>query len=167
MLLSLATLAVLAFCISIGVVGAVLLWRGQGWRIVGGVLLAQGLLATAALVLLSTLPFGIGEPLIRVPFRDMLVQTLGSFAAIACVAGLVYLSVRWARARLPREPEPGKKRARRRLAIASLLLVLPLVAAGSMAGLVRASTPERERERDPNKRPITLSRGFAANVFIQ
>jgi hypothetical protein len=43
----------------------------------------------------------------------------------------------------------------------------PLVAAGSMAGLVRASTPERERERDPNKRPITLNRGFASNVFVQ
>jgi hypothetical protein len=51
MLLNLATLAVLAFCISIGAVGGVLLWRGRGGRrAVGGVLLAQGLLAAAALV---------------------------------------------------------------------------------------------------------------------
>jgi hypothetical protein len=48
MLLTFATLAVLAFCISVGVVGAALLWRGRGWRIVGGVLLAQALLATVA-----------------------------------------------------------------------------------------------------------------------
>jgi glucose/arabinose dehydrogenase len=165
MLLTFATLAVLAFCISVGVVGAALLWRGRGWRIVGGVLLAQALLATVALVTLSTLPFGIGEPLIRVPFRDILVQTLGSAAVIGGVAGLVYLSARWARTRLVREP--GAKRAGQRLAVAGLLVVVPLVAAGSMAGLMRASTPERERERDPNKRPITLSRGFAANVFAQ
>ena len=119
MLLSFATLAVLVFCISVGVVGAVLLWRG--WRIVGGVLLAQALLATAALVLLSTLPFGIGEPLIRVPFRDILIQTLGSLTVIGGVAGLVYLSARWARTRLPREREPGAKHAGRRLATLSAL----------------------------------------------
>jgi glucose/arabinose dehydrogenase len=160
MLLTFATLAVLAFCISIGVVGAALLWRGRGWRIVGGMLLAQARLAAAALVALSTLPFGIGDPLIRVPFRDIILQTLGSAAAIGGVAGLVYLVARWARTRLPQ----GRAR---RLAVAGLLAAVPLVAAGSMAGLVRASTPERERERDPNKRPITLSRGFAANVFVQ
>ena len=174
MLLSFVTLAVLAFCISIGVVGAALLWRnpdagrgGRGWRIIGGVLLVQALLATAALVALSTLPFGIGEPLIRVPFRDMLVQTLGSAAALGGVAALVYVIAHVAGARLARERGPDEKRAGRRLAIMGLLLVVPLVAAGSMAGLVRASTPERERERDPSKRPITLSPGFAANVFVQ
>jgi glucose/arabinose dehydrogenase len=167
MLLTFATLAVLTFCISVGVVGLALLRRGRGWRVIGGALLAQALLATAALIALSTLPFGIGEPLIRVPFRDILVQTLGSLAVIGSVAGLIYLIARWARTRLPREPEPGEKRAGRRLAAVGLLIAVPLVVAGSMAGLVRASTPERERERDPNKRPITLSRGFAANVFVQ
>ncbi len=160
MLLTFATLAVLAFCISVGVVGAVLLRRGRGWRIVGCVLLAQALLATAALVALSTLPFGIGDPLIRVPFRDILMQALGSAAAIGGVAGLIYLVARWARTQLP-QGRAG------RLAVAGLLAAVPLLAAVSMAGLVRASTPERERERDPNKRPITLSRGFASNVFVQ
>jgi glucose/arabinose dehydrogenase len=160
MLLTFATLAVLAFCISIGVVGAALLRRGRGWRIAGGVLLAQALLLTAALVALSTVPFGIGEPLIRVPFRDMLMQTLGSVAVIGGVAALVYVIARVTGARLPQ----GRAR---RLAAAGLLIAVPLVAAGSMAGLVRASTPERERERDPNKRPITLSSGFASNVFVQ
>ena len=160
MLLTFATLAVLAFCISVGVVGAMLLRRGRGWRIVGCVLLAQALLATAALVALSTLPFGIGDPLIRVPFRDILMQALGSAAAIGGVAGLIYLVARWARTQLP-QGRAG------RLAVAGLLAAVPLLAAVSMAGLVRASTPERERERDPNKRPITLSRGFASNVFVQ
>jgi glucose/arabinose dehydrogenase len=167
MLLTFATLAVLTFCISVGVVGAVLLWRTRGGRIIGGVLLAQALLATAALVALSTVPFGIGDPLIRVPFRDILVQTLGSAAAIGGVAALVFLIARWARTGTMHEPAPGEKRAGRRLAAAGLLIAVPLLAAGSMAGLVRASTPERERERDPNKRPITLSRGFASNVFVQ
>jgi glucose/arabinose dehydrogenase len=171
MLLNFATLAVLAFCISVGVVGAALLRRnpdsGRGGRIIGGVLVAQALLLTATLVVFSTLPFGIGEPLIRVPFRDMLLQTLGSAAALGGVAGLIYLIARWARARLARAQGPGQQRAGRRLAAAGLLLAIPLVAAGSMAGLVRASTPERERERDPYKRPITLNRGFTSNVFVQ
>src|SRR5947209_924001 len=102
MLLTFATLAVLTFCVSIGIAGAMLLWRGRaGWRIVGGALLAQAILAVVAQTVLSTLPFGIGDPLIRVPFRDILVQTLGSAAAIGVVAGLVYLSARWARRRLP------------------------------------------------------------------
>ena len=167
MLLSLLTLAILTFCSSVGIVGAALLWRGRGWRIVGGVLLAQALLAIAALVALSTLPFGIGDPLIRVPFRDLLVQTLGSAAVIGGVAALVYLIARWSRTRLLRERAPDEKRAGRRLAVVGLLIAIPLVAAGSMFGLVRASTPERERERDPSKRPITLGRGFASNVFVQ
>jgi hypothetical protein len=168
MLLSFATLAVLAFCISAGVVGALLLWhRRAGGRVIGGVLLAQALLATSALVVLCTLPFGIGEPLIRVPFRDILVQTLGSAAVIGGVAALVYLIARAASTRLVPKHGPGEKHLGRRLAVVGLLIAVPLVAAGSMAGLVRASTPERERERDPNKRPITLSSGFASNVFVQ
>jgi glucose/arabinose dehydrogenase len=167
MLLTFATLAVLAFCISIGVAGVILLRRARGgWRAVGAVLLAQALLAAAALVALCTVPFGIGEPLIRVPFRDILIQVLGSVAAIGGVAGLVYLLARRAGAHLAPE-HAGERPGRRRLAALGLLLAVPLVAAGSMAGLVRASTPERERERDPNKRPIALSPGFAANVFVQ
>jgi putative membrane-bound dehydrogenase-like protein len=168
MLLTFATLAVLAFCISVGVAGVALLRRARGaWRAVGAVLLAQALLATAALVALSTIPFGIGEPLIRVPFRDILIQVLGSAVAIGGVAGLVYLVARRAGARLAQQPGPSPRAGGRRLAAAGLLVVVPLVAAASMAGLVRASTPERERERDPNKRPITLSPGFASNVFVQ
>lgn len=168
MLLTFATLAVLAFCISVGVAGVALLRRGRGsWRAAGAVLLVQALLATSALVALSTIPFGIGEPLIRVPFRDIMIQVLGSAAAIGSAAGLVYLIARRAGARMAQEPGASSRAGRRRLAAVGLLLAVPLVAAGSMAGLVRASTPERERERDPNKRPITLSPGFAANVFVQ
>jgi glucose/arabinose dehydrogenase len=46
-------------------------------------------------------------------------------------------------------------------------LALPLIATASMAGLARASTPERERERDPNKRAIALTQGFAWNIYQQ
>src|SRR5687768_5072255 len=99
MLLTLLTLAILTFCVSVGVVATALPWRS---RIVGAVLLAQALLASAALVALSTLPFGIGEPLIRVPFRGMLVQTLGSAAAIGGGAALVYLISRAAGAWMAR-----------------------------------------------------------------
>jgi glucose/arabinose dehydrogenase len=162
MLITFATLALLSLFASVGILGALLMLRGRGgWRIVGGALLTQALLAAAAQVALSTVPFGIGEPLIRVPFRDILVQTLGGAAAIGGVAGLVYLAARWARRRLP----PG---GGRRLVAAGLLVAIPLVAAAGMAGLVRASTPERERERDPNKRAITFTpRGFSANIFVQ
>jgi len=161
MLLTFASLAVLAFCVSAGVGGGALLWRGRGgWRIVGVALLAQAILAATAQVVLSTLPFGIGQPLIRVPFRDIVLQTVGSAAAIGGVAGLVYLAARWAGQRLT-------QRRGRRLAAAGLLLGVPLVAAASLAGLVRASTPERERERDPSRRTITLSRGFTTNIFVQ
>src|SRR5262249_5281366 len=162
MLLTFATLAVLAFCISIGIVGGVLLWRGQsGWRALGGVLLIQGVLATAALIALSTVPFGIGEPLIRVPLVEMVMKALCSLAVMGCVATMVSLMARGSRVR------PSRGRRGRRRAAAGLLIGVPLVAVGSMAGLVRASTLGRERERDPNKRPITLSRGFASNIFVQ
>src|SRR5262249_34734359 len=124
-------------------------------------LLIQGVLATAALIALSTVPFGIGEPLIRVPFVEMMVKALGSLAVIGGVAALGYLMARGSVAQLSAWRRGG------RLAAAAGVIAVPLVAAGSMAGLVRASTPERERERDPNKRPITLSRGFASNIFVQ
>jgi hypothetical protein len=164
MLLAFATLAMLAFCISIGAVGGALLWRGRlGWRALGAVLLVQGLLTTAALIALSTVPFGIGEPLIRVPFVEIMLQALGSAAAIGGVTGLVYLVARAASARLP------QGRGGRRLAAAGLLIAVPLVAAGSMAGLVRASTPERERERDPKivSPDAFLSGGYQEGIMYR
>src|SRR5215212_3163308 len=123
MLLTFATLAVLAFCISIGVVGVALLWRG--WRIVGGVLLAQALVLTAALVALSTVPFGIGEPLIRVPFRAMLVQTLGTAAAFGGVVALVYLIARMIGGIPTKEGARLPQGNRRRLGVVGLLIAIP------------------------------------------
>jgi glucose/arabinose dehydrogenase len=160
MLLAFATLALLTFYISLGI-GAVLLWRrGGGWRVVSVVLLLQALLAFAAQVTLSTLPFGIGEPLIRVQFEQLATQTLITFLAVGAVAGLTYLVVRWiGRGMLGR--------GQRQLATAGLLLLVPLVAASSMYGMARASLPERERERDPNKRQIQLPEGFQAQVYAQ
>jgi putative membrane-bound dehydrogenase-like protein len=44
-------------------------------------------------------------------------------------------------------------------------IVFPLVAALSLYGLSYISTPERERERDPNKRNIVLPSGFTAEIY--
>src|SRR5262245_60660514 len=161
MLITFATLALMTLFLSLGVAGAALIRRARGgWRVFGGALLAQGLLAAAAQIALSTVPFGIGEPLIRVPFRDIVIQTAGSVGAIGAAIGLVVLGWRWLNRKL------GQGRAPR-LVAAGLLIGVPLLAAGSLAGLVRASTPERERERDPNRRTIALSPGFVSNIFVQ
>jgi hypothetical protein len=161
MLITFATLALMALFLSVGVAGVLLLGRGRaGWRVFGGVLLAQALLAAAAQIALSTVPFGIGEPLIRVPFRDIMIQTAGGAIVIGAAAGSVILGWRWLNRKL------GQGRAPR-LAAAGMLIGLPLLAAGSLAGLARVSTPERERERDPNRRAITLSPGFVSNIFVQ
>ena len=120
MLLTLATLAILTFCIGIGIVGILLWRRGRGWRLIGGFLVLEALLAIAAQVALSTMPFGIGEPLIRVPFREIMLQTLGTVLVIGGVAGLVYVVARWLAARLPQ----GRSR---RLAAAGLLVIVAFV----------------------------------------
>jgi glucose/arabinose dehydrogenase len=159
MLITFATLVLLALFVSIGVYGANLVRQPGTRRVVGAILVLQALLLIAAQVALSTLPFGIGDPLIRVPFWPTLLQASGSVAAIGAAA-LVYLASRWIGQRLPAARRP-------RLATTGALLAVPLVAALGLGALVRASTPERERERDPNKREITLSPGFTWSIYAQ
>jgi len=45
--------------------------------------------------------------------------------------------------------------------------LMPALSAAGLYGIVYANTPDRERERDPDKRTITLPPGFAASVFAQ
>lgn len=158
MLLNVLTLALLTLYCCIGVGGVVLARRRRGWlRVVGVVLVFEALLALVMQVVLSTLPFGIGEPLIRVPLRTILAQTGANLAAIGGVATLVYFGARWLnRTRLGT--------SRRTLPFTALAL-LPLLAGGSMYGMMRASLPERERERDPLKREISLPSGFAWSIY--
>lgn len=158
MLLNLATLALLTLFVSLILFGALLLRRGR--RVAGGVLIAEALLALAAQVFLSTFPFGIGDPLIRVDFMGLLTQILSAFAVVGGVAALVYMAMRWF-ARL----SPGGRQ--RGAAIMGLLVALPLVASAAMYGMTRWSLPERERERDPLKREIKLAPGFAWSVYAQ
>lgn len=159
MVITVASLALFAFFISLAIGGIVLL-RRPGRRLLGGMLLLQALALLAVQIVLSTFPFGIGEPLIRVPFWSMLADTATSLATIGLAAVLVYGVGRWLLRRLSGMRRPGP-------ALAGLLLVLPLAASGTMYGLARASLPERERERDPLKREITLPSGFAWSIYAQ
>lgn len=159
MVIAVASLALLAGLVCLGVSGLILI-RRPGWRIVGGVLLVQALALIVVQVLLSTFPVGIGEPLIRVPFWATIGQTATSIGAIAGAAALVFFGGRWLLQRMTRVRH-------RRLAIAAGLLALPLAVSGGLYGMVRASLPERERERDPNKRAISLPSGFAWSIYAQ
>ncbi len=159
MVLTAATLVALTLYVSLGVVGVQLLRKSNGWRLVGGILVVEAVLLLAAQIALSTVPFGIGEPLIRVPLRALLTQALLSLAAIGGAAAAVYVGRHWLGQALPR--------ARGRRAAAGLLLALPVVSALGMYGMMRISLPPRERERDPLKRQITLNSGFESTVFVQ
>jgi glucose/arabinose dehydrogenase len=108
-------------------------WIGFGW-------LTLGLLLFVVQTGLSLIPVGIGEPLIRIPVDAYWIAT--GVALLASVAALAVL-----RARLPRVPWQG-------------LLLTPVVAGLALWGVSYLSIPERERERDPAKRPIRVSPGF-------
>ncbi|GAB4201979.1 MAG: hypothetical protein OHK0022_24610 [Roseiflexaceae bacterium] len=159
MLMTFATLALLTLYVCLGVGGALLL-RQSGRRAVGAALLVQALLLAGVQIALSTLPFGIGEPLIRVPLAGLLLQAAVALVAVLGVAGLAWWAGPRLVARLQGARRPG-------LAVAALLTLLPLLAAAGMAGMARASLPERERERDPRKRQIALPPGFAWSVYAQ
>jgi glucose/arabinose dehydrogenase len=160
MLISLASLALLALFASIGCVSLLLLRRSRISRLLGVVLVVEALLALGAQIALSTIPFGIGEPLIRVKLRDTLVQAGCSLLVILGAAALVY----WGGRLLSQK---SLFQRRRGIGSAALLLAVPLLGGASMYGLSRASLPERERERDPHKRTIKLPQGFAAGVYAQ
>lgn len=124
--------------------------------ITGGLLLVQSLLLFGLQVALSTIPFGIGEPLIRVPLRELVTQTLGGMLVVAAVALLVGIACRHLARR-----EVG------RLPMTLGFVALPLVSLASMYGMTRISLPERERERDPGRRAIELLPGFASSIYAQ
>jgi glucose/arabinose dehydrogenase len=159
MLVVALTLLLLALLVLVGFSGALLLVRRGARRIVGGALLAQALLAIAALVALCTIPVGIGNPFIRLPTRLAPIEWAGGLLALGIVAAGCFFAARKLRRWLP---SGGAQ-----LAAVVALLAVPLIAATSMVGLVYASTPARERERDPSKRTIELEPGFEWNIFVQ
>jgi glucose/arabinose dehydrogenase len=160
MLLIAAIVLLLAVLGLAGFAGALLVLRRGAARIVGGALLAQALLALLALAALCTIPVGIGNPFIRLPARLALAEWASSIAVLAAAGVFSFFAGRGLRRWL--SSSGGSRPA----AIAALLAV-PLIAAASMVGLVYASTPARERERDPSKRTIELAPGFQWNIFVQ
>jgi glucose/arabinose dehydrogenase len=88
----------------------------------------------------------------------VLLQTVGSLLVISVVAVLVLLAGRYLRRRLQASPP---------LLIPALLLGVPLFASTTMYGLTRWSLPERERERDPSKRELSLPPGFSWSIYAQ
>lgn len=159
--LNLATLALLTLLVGATLGGVWLMLRHRGgWRVAGIVLFIEGLLLLVLQYLLSTLPFGIGEPLIRVPFKSIVGQTLGTMVVIGAVIGLLYLVARRVRYAIDQQ-------MRRRWLIGGMVGLLPIIAVASMAVMWQTSIPTRERERDPNKRDISLSDGFSWSIYAQ
>lgn len=122
----------------------------------GGALIVETILAIAAQAALSLIPVGIGEPLIRISRREF--NIIAVVAAII-LAVLLFFVLR-KRATASRSPLTSSSKF-------SLLTLFafPLVAGISLYSLIFFGTPERERERDPNKRVIVLPSGFVAEIY--
>ncbi len=141
-----AALSVIGFALS-GWTAWTGLRRLIGRRWVSGVwLVLAGLLGIGAQLALSLIPVGIGEPIIRIRERELWPVAAAGAALVALVAILT----------------------RRRRGDARFWPILaPILVAGAVAGLAFLGTPERERERDPNRRAISLPPGFSAAIYAQ
>ena len=158
MLVLVGTLGLLSVFVVSAVGGGLLMRRRGKQRWFGLVILLEACAAIALQIALSTIPFGIGEPLIRVQFWTVLAQTGLAALTIALATGGIYAIMRLSRL-------PSFRLRRWRLPAATV--VLPLIAATALYGFVRVTTPVRERERDPSRRQITLPQGFASSIFVQ
>lgn len=115
-------------------------------RWISGVwLLLAGLLGIGAQLALSLIPVGIGEPIIRIRERELW-PVAAAGVALAVLAALL---------------------TRRRSPMRFWPILAPILLAGAVAGLAFLGTPERERERDPNRRAISLPPGFSATIYAQ
>ena len=124
--------------------------------VLGALLVVEGALAAAAQIALSTIPFGIGDPLLRVTRNELLIAA--GVGALAFVITLLTL--------LRKRGVAANAFKQKGTAIA-LLVLAPLIAAGALWGTSQLSIPERERERDAGKRAIELPAGFTANIYAQ
>lgn len=159
MIIDLLSLALLTLYASLAVV-ALFLLRRRGWqRLAGALLLVQALLFATLQVVLSVFPVMGLEPPITFNVPATLANVAVTIGAVGGVALLVWLAARVLQHRA------AAGRALRGPLIA-LLAGLPLVALSATYGLWQLSTPDRVRERDPNKREIIVPEGFSANVFL-
>ncbi|HQZ22955.1 MAG TPA: PQQ-dependent sugar dehydrogenase [Thermoflexales bacterium] len=122
-------------------------------RILGLILALEGILAGAATAFLATFQVGIGDTMLRIPLG-----TLGVMALAA--AGIVVAA---SRALWPLRPTCWDATG----AMAALALLAPIASAAGLYGLVYLTTPERERERDADKRAIHLPAGFNAEIYLR
>lgn len=133
---------------------AIAIW---GWRMLrqrrwtGAAFLITAVLAIAAQLGLSLAPVGIGEPLIRIE-RSALTAAAG-LAIAACLALTVWV----------RRAQPARHLLTRYPVFAAL--ALPFTAGLALWGLSFVSTPERERERNPDRREIVLPPGFKVERY--
>ncbi len=134
-----------------------LAFAALGWRMLrqrrwtGAAYLAAGALAIAAQAALSLVPVGIGEPLIRIERRALFVAA--GLALGACAALLAWV----------RRAQPARRPPARVQALGAA--VLPIAAGFALWALSFVSTPERERERNPDRREIVLPPGFKAERY--
>lgn len=124
--------------------------------LLGALLVIEGALAIAAQIALSTIPVGIGDPLLRVTRNELLIAA--GAGAVAFIVALVVLM---------RKRDAAANVFNKKGAAVALPVLIPLIAAGALFGTSQISIPERERERDPNKRAIELPAGFSANIYAQ
>jgi putative membrane-bound dehydrogenase-like protein len=159
MILSLLSLAFLICFMSITAVGVYWALRARGRRRLAGMVLAmQGVLFAAVLVVLTSIPLLGLEPTIPVPLGTTLLEALLTVLVVVGVGAAIFLSAGW----LQRQPATQRRRG-----TMGALIGVPLVAVLGLGGLWQLATPERVRERDPNKRLIEVPEGFRASVYVQ
>jgi glucose/arabinose dehydrogenase len=124
----------------------------------GVVFVLEALAALAIGYVLATTPIGIGATLLRIPLSTA--QWLALLALIVVATVVVGLGVARRRGAI-------NLASPKRSALIATALLVPVLSAAGLYGIVFANTPERERERDPNKRTLVLPVGFTASVFAQ
>lgn len=125
-------------------------------RVLGALLILEGVLAIAVQYALSTIPVGIGDPLLRISRNEWLIA-----AGIGAVAFIVTLVL------LLRRRNASATLFKQKGAAIALPMIVPVIAAGALWGVSQLSIPERERERDASKRSIQLPAGFSASIYAQ
>lgn len=123
----------------------------RGTRIGGAALSVFGLIFAGAQIALSTVPVGIGEPLIRIETITLLIAAL---CGVAAGLGAAFA--------LARRGWVVSTQGRTAIGVA---LAAPITAGLALWGLAFVSTPARERERNANRRPITVPAGFKAELY--
>ncbi len=150
------TLALTLFWLSVFGVGVLFVLRRRWWF--GGILIVEAIVATAAQIAMTTIPVGIGQPLIRLPKAEWVWWVLG--AGVLAVLFVIMLIGHW-RATRATYPQVAPRR------VSGVLILFPVLAALGLYGVSYFSTPLRERERNPDRRSIRLAPGFSYSVYAQ